>query len=146
MRTRRVALILALSLGLAPRALARSTFHDIGVQSAVESSLGRERLLDVPFYMAGAPHPQVARDLGVFKSNRSTNAFAKTDEEACRVAFLSALISLQGRARAEGGDGLVEVKSVTKHRDLESATSFRCVAGNVVANVALTGRVVKFAK
>jgi hypothetical protein len=116
------------------------------VKSAVESSLGRERLLDVPFYMAGQPHAAVAHDLGVFKSNRSTNAFAKSDEEACQVAFLSALISLQERVRAEGGDAVVDVKSVTKHRDLESATSFRCAAGNVVANVAVSGRVVKFAK
>ncbi len=116
------------------------------MQSAVESSLGRERLLDVPFFMAGQSHPAVKQDLGVFRSNRSTNAFGKSDEEACRIAFLSAVIALQDRARAEGGDAVVDVKSVTKHRDLESATSFRCVAGNVVANVALSGRVVKFAK
>jgi hypothetical protein len=146
MRIARIGLCVLSSLLFAPPVSARTTFHDLVVTSAVESSLGRERLLDVPFYMAGQPHPAVARDLGVYKSNRSTNAFAKSDEEACRVAFLSALISLQDRVRAEGGDAVVDVKSVTKHRDLESATSFRCAAGNVVANVALSGRVVKFAK
>lgn len=146
MRSSRIAVILAVFLGVASPASARNTFHDIGVQSAVESSLGRERLLDVPFFMAGQSHPAVKQDLGVFRSNRSTNAFGKSDEEACRIAFLSAVIALQDRARAEGGDAVVDVKSVTKHRDLESTTSFRCVAGNVVANVALSGRVVKFAK
>ena len=146
MKTSRVAWVVALSLGIASPAFSRNTFHDLDVKSATGSSLGRERLLDVPFYMAGQAHPPVARDLGEFRTNLRTNAFNKTDEEACRVVFLSALISLQERVRAEGGDAVIDVKSVTRHRDLESATSFRCAAGNVVANVALSGRVVKFAK
>jgi uncharacterized protein YbjQ (UPF0145 family) len=142
----RFGLLLLLVSTLAVPAAGRSTFHDFLVKDAVESSLGRERLLDVRFYMAGQAHPAVARELGVFKSNRTTNAVGKSDEEACQVAFLSALISLQERARSEGGDAVVDIRSVTKHRDLESATSFRCAAGNVVANVAVTGRVVKFGK
>ena len=123
---------------------ARETFLDLPVKEAVESELGQEKLLDVPFYMAGQEHPATGRSKGVFKANRRTNAFNKADEEACNIAFLSAIISLQERARKEGGDAVVDIKSVTKHRDLESAEMFRCAAGNVVANVALTGRVVKF--
>jgi hypothetical protein len=45
-----------------------------------------------------------------------------------------------------GADAVIDIKSITKHNDLESATSYRCAAGGVVANVALTGRVVKFEK
>ncbi len=44
-----------------------------------------------------------------------------------------------------GGDRVIELKSITKHNNLESATHYRCAAGNVVANVALTGTVVRFA-
>lgn len=135
-----------LGIALANPALARSTFHDLPVKAATESATGRERLYSVPVYMWGQKHPPITRDFGVFRSNRRTNAFNKSDEAACNLAFLSALISLQQRARREGGDGVVDIKSVTKHNDLESPTRFRCVAGNVIANVALSGRVVRFAR
>ena len=128
------------------RAQAREAFHDLSVEAAIRNSLGRDRLLDVPFYLVGQKHPPVAGDLGVFKTNKRTNAFNKSDEQACRIAFLSAIITLQKRANAEGGDAVIDIRSVTKHRNLVSATDFRCVAGNVVANVALTGRVVKLEK
>ena len=143
----RQALLVGLSfLFLASFASARDTFHDLDVKEAVESELGQSQLLDVPFYMTGQPHPPVAADLGDFTSNRRTNAFNKSDEHACSIAFLSAVKSLQQRALTMGGDAVVDVKSITKHRDLESSSQYRCVAGNVVANVALTGRVVELVK
>lgn len=125
---------------------ARDTFHDLSVESANQSELGKEKLLDLPFYMKGQEHPEVAQDLGVFTSNRRTNAFNKSDEEACEIAFLSAVISLQERARKQGGDAVVDIRSITKHNDLESPTQYRCVAGTMIANVALEGRVVRLAK
>ena len=82
-------------------------------------------------------------DLGEFTANRRTNAFNKGDEEACQIAFLSAVIALQTRAQEMGGDAVVDVHSTTRHQNLESATQYRCAAGNVVANVVLVGRVVK---
>ena len=125
---------------------ARSAMQDFSVKGAVESETGKAKLHDVAFYMSGQKHAKVARDLGVFTSNKRTNAFGKSDEAACQIAFLSAIISLQNRATQLGGDAVVDIKSITKHDDLDSATNFRCAAGNVIANVVLTGRVVKFAK
>ena len=125
---------------------ARNTFHDLSVSEAVKSEIGRSQLQDLPFFMAGQTHPAVERDLGVFKSNRRTNAFNKSDEEACRIAFLSAIIALQKKAIDRGGGAVVDIKSVTNNNNLESATKYRCVAGNVVANGALTGRVVKISR
>jgi uncharacterized protein YbjQ (UPF0145 family) len=122
---------------------ARSTFHDLSVQSARDSETGKAKLQKVPFYMAGQKHPAVAKDLGVFTANRRTNAFGKTDEAACQIAFLSAIIALQSRVQNMGGNAIVDVKSITKHNNLTSASEYRCAAGNVVANVVLTGRVVK---
>jgi uncharacterized protein YbjQ (UPF0145 family) len=122
---------------------ARSTFHDLSVQSARDSETGKAKLQKVPFYMAGQKHPAVAKDLGVFTSNRRTNAFGKTDEAACEIAFLSAIIALQSRVQEMGGNAIVDIKSITKHNDLTSASEYRCAAGGVVANVVLTGRVVK---
>lgn len=133
---------LTVLLAAAP-ASARNDFRDVSVESATETRTASQKLLDVPFYMAGQKHPSIARDLGKFTSNRRTNAFNKSDEYACSIAFLSAIIALQQRAQALGGDAIVDIRSITKHNDLESPSQFRCAVGNVIANVALTGRVVK---
>jgi uncharacterized protein YbjQ (UPF0145 family) len=132
------------ALVAANAASARNTFHDLDVKAAKESRHA-ETLRDVPVYMAGEKHPKIAKSIGEFTTNQRTNAFNKTDEDACNRVFISALIQLQDRAKTEGGDAVVDVKSITKHNDLTSATQFRCVAGAMVANVALTGRVVKLA-
>jgi len=134
------------SVLVAPTALARNDLVDMSVETARSSSIGEAKLLDVPFYMAGQSHPKVTKTLGTYQSNKKTNAFGKSDEEACSVAFLSAVIQLQRRAQQLGGDAVVDIKSYTKHEDLESATLYRCAVGNVVANVALSGRVVKLGK
>jgi uncharacterized protein YbjQ (UPF0145 family) len=125
---------------------ARETFHDFEIKQAMDSDVGKSKLLGVPVHFAGQSHAKVASDMGVFTANRRTNAFNKSDEQACRIAFLSAVIALQSRAQKLGGDAVVDIKSITKNRNLESATQYRCAAGNVVANVVLTGRVVKFKK
>jgi hypothetical protein len=139
-------MLVAFVVGAPTLAGARTTFHDYDIEQALSSELGKEKLLDVPVYFAGQDHAAVASDLGVFTSNRRTNAFGKGDEQACRIAFLSAVIALQTRAQREGGNAVVDIKSITKHQDLESATQFRCAAGNVVANVVLSGRVVRIGK
>lgn len=139
-----LALATAASLLVATAAWARNTFHDLPVQGAKDSRHAKT-LLDVPFYMAGEKHPKVAKKIGEWPTNQRTNAFNKTDEDACNLVFLSAIIALQKRAKAEGGDAVIDIKSTTKHNDLSSPTQFRCVAGTMVANVALTGTVVKLA-
>lgn len=125
-------------------AWARNTILDLPVAEARKSVLSA-RLLDVPFFMAGEKHPKVTSSIGEYRSNRRTNAFNKSDRNACHITFLSAIIALQQRARAEGGDAVVDIRSITRNEDLASSTRYRCAAGNVVANVALTGRVVKLA-
>lgn len=122
---------------------ARNTFHDLEIKSALENPLADMKLLDVPFFFTGQTHPKVAKRLGTFTANKRTNAFNKSDEAACEIAFLSAIITFQRRAQSMGADAIVDMKSITKHNDLESPTQFRCLAGNVVANVALSGTVVK---
>lgn len=136
----------AVLLAVAPSALARNDFLDLAAQAAAESALGKERLLDVPFFLEGQKHPAVAKELGEFKSNQRSNAFNKSDEAACQVAFLSAIIQLQKRARTEGGNAVVDIKSVTKNNDLSSPVNYRCVVGAFVSNVALSGKVVQLKK
>lgn len=144
MKRSTLALAISASLLVATAAWARNTFHDLPVAGAKESRHAGT-LLDVPFYMAGEKHPKVEKTIGEWPTNQRTNAFNKTDEDACNLVFLSAINSLQKRAQAEGGNAVIDIKSTTKHNDLSSPTEFRCVAGAMVANVALTGTVVKLA-
>jgi len=148
MTKHRYAILLACLLcWIAPSlADARSDFHDLSVQQARDSETGKAKLLDIPFYMSGQKYAKVARDFGTFTANKRTNAVGKSDEVACEIAFLSAIIALQKRAMQLGADAVVDIKSITKHNDLDSATDYRCVAGSMIANVVLTGRAVKFEK
>jgi hypothetical protein len=135
-----VVVVVAISLGIASAAGARSTTLDIPVEEALKNGQAGN-LLDVPYFMVGQTHPKAKTTKGEFKANRRTNAFNKSDRESCSVAFLSALIALQERARTEGGNAVIDVYSVTKNDTLKSATTFRCAAGNFVSNVVLMGTV-----
>ena len=98
---------------------------------------------DIPLYFAGQAHPRVVKSLGEFATNKKTNAFGKSDEDACKHVFLSAVRELQERARKEGGNAVINIKSNYQNVERESATEFTCGAGAVVAGVALKGEVVK---
>ena len=121
-----IAVALIISASFASTVAAREDFVDLSVQEATESSIGKQKLLDIPFFMAGQKHKGVAKKLGVFPSNRRTNAFGKSDEKACSIAFLSAIISLQSRARSLGADAVIDIKSITRHNDLTSVMPTRC--------------------
>jgi hypothetical protein len=140
---RRITAILILSVLVAPVAFARSDFVDLDVKAAVQNSTGKQDPLEsIRYYMKGQKHGAVAKKMGTFKANRKTNAFNKSDEEACNIAFISALIALQQRAKKEGGNAVVDIVSLTNGDDLTSPTQFRCTAGNIVAGVVLEGTVV----
>jgi len=131
----------AVLLGLTQASFAADTFLDLPVDAALKSPHA-STLLDVPVFMSGQEHPAIAKTAGEYTSNKRPNAFNKSNEEACTIAFLSAIITLQDCAKKEGGNAVIDIKSITKHNDLVSATQFRCVAGAMIANVALTGTVV----
>jgi uncharacterized protein YbjQ (UPF0145 family) len=97
---------------------------------------------NVKFYFAGQASP-TGEDRGEFVTNRKTNSFGKSDEEACTWAMMSALKELGERALAEGGNAVVGIVSYYKKRVFESETLFECHAGALIAGVALKGRVVK---
>ncbi|MDE1308731.1 hypothetical protein L9W77_17725 [Vibrio aestuarianus] len=80
------------------------------------------------------------------KPVKKTNAFNKTDEEACNWVFLSAMIALKDRAIKEGGNAVVNIKSNYKNNLTSSNDTFQCGAGAVMAGVALSGEVVKLKK
>jgi hypothetical protein len=96
----------------------------------------------IRLYFGRQGHPAVTRDHGEWKSNKKSNAFARPDQQACEWAFLSAVISLQERARKEGANAVVNILSNYRNVPGGSETEYVCGAGGLMAGVALKGRVV----
>lgn len=122
-------------------AFARDTVARYPVDAAIASEAGKVTP-DVALYFAGQSHPAVAHSYGEFATNKKTNAFGKSDLQACQHVFLSAAMELQDRARKEGGNAVINIKSNYRNELTESPTEFTCGAGAVVAGVALVGDVV----
>lgn len=88
-------------------------------------------------------HPKVLKDFGEFRTSKKTNAFMKSDAEACQWVFASALIALRDRAIKEGGNAVINIKSNYGDNMTSSNETFQCGAGAIMAGVALVGTVVK---
>lgn len=132
---------------VSPHALSRDTKHMMSIEEAMQSPDFQERLdPNIKFYFGSQKHPKILNTLGTFSTNKKTNAFNKSDEEACRWVMLSALLSLQERAKNEGGNAVINIASYYKKNKVSSNTEFECHAGNIMAGVALTGQVVKVAR
>jgi hypothetical protein len=137
----KLAAIVALSFA-ATQAFARNTIDTYSIDSALHSEAGKVDS-GIALYFAGQPHPAVLETLSEAATNPKTNAFGKSDEAACQHVFLSAVIALQKKAREEGGNAVINIKSNYKGHLTESATEYTCGAGALIAGVALKGDVVK---
>jgi hypothetical protein len=84
-------------LSAAP-AFARDTVENYPIEPALHSEPGKVSD-DIALYFAGQRHPAVAKTIGEFATNKKTNAFGKSDTDACQHVFLSAVIELQDRAQ-----------------------------------------------
>ncbi|GAC13123.1 hypothetical protein [Aliiglaciecola lipolytica] len=125
---------------------ARDTKHMYSIQEALESADFKSRLYpDIALYFGEQPHPKVVKSLGSYPTNKKTNAFNKSDIEACQWVLLSALLTLQERAQKEGGNAVVNINSYYKKNTFSSETEYECHAGAFVAGVALMGEVVTLA-
>ena len=144
MKTKIAAGCMILALGASP-ALARDDRLMFPVADGMEKGKSTKDRIDpdIRVYFGKQKTPAVDRKMGEFTANRKTNATNKTDQEACEISFVSAVISLQQRARREGGDAVVNVHSVYKNEMRESDTEYLCGAGTFAAGVALRGTVVK---
>ncbi|AON56093.1 excinuclease ATPase subunit [Herbaspirillum seropedicae] len=147
MKISSLALAVTLALSAALPAQARDTKHLLPLDSA-SSMKDKEGVLDgsVKFYFAGQPHPAVLEKISTDVTNQKTNAFGKSDEEACKWVFLSALVQLHKKAKELGGNGVVNIVSYYKKNEMASATEFECHAGATMAGVALKGDIVKLGK
>ena len=126
------------------QALARNDLLSLDIESALSTPAAKAKLnKGVKFYFGETRYPEITQSLSPIKTNKKTNAFNKTDEEACQWVFLSAMLSLQALALKQGGDAVVDIESNYKGNPVSDSQNFQCGAGNIIAGVALKGRVVR---
>jgi uncharacterized protein YbjQ (UPF0145 family) len=123
---------------------ARDDINDYSIEEAmsipkISNAIGG----GVKFFYADQEHPKVIKSLGQYQSSNKTNAFGKTDKEACQWVFASTLKTLRKRALNEGGNAVINIRSVYKNNPTSSTTTFQCGSGALIAGVALVGDVVK---
>jgi hypothetical protein len=98
----------------------------------------------VKYYFGKTKHPKDKSNFGTIKTNKKTNAFNKTDSEACNWAFLSAIKAFHQKAKTLGANAVINIQSNYKNNLVSSETEFNCGAGTFIAGVALSGEFIKF--
>jgi len=137
-------LMLCCSIGVAQ---ARDTEHHFSIAEAMATDSAKEKLEGgIKFYFAGQKTPKVKAKLREAATNKKTNAFNKSDKEACEWAFLSAMLQLQEKARELNADAVINIHSYYKKDAFKSSTEYECHAGGLIAGVALKGEFVQLAK
>ncbi len=95
---------------------------------------------DIALYFGPQKTPAVEKKIGEWDSNRTSAR--RSQQERCEIAFASAIIALQNRARSEGGNAVINITSGGE----PSATEFTCTSGRAMARVRLRGTVVTLKK
>ena len=94
----------------------------------------------VKFYLAGnTPGGKVTVLSPGAVTNKKTNAFNKTDYQACSWALQSALITLHEAAKKVGANVVTDITSFYKRNERKDPKTYECHAGAVIAGVALKG-------
>ena len=128
-------------------ALAADTLVQMNITGALESAKVQMAIYDdIALYWGPQKHPRVIKDFGEFKTSKRTNKFVKDREKACQWALATAIKVLQERARKEGGNAVIRIKSNVKFKDVAIADSYECLCGTMRVNVALKGTVVNLEK
>lgn len=119
---------------------ARDTAHFLDFQSVVNEATQAGRLDgSVKFYLNKTPAGAKIINANVTTSQK-TNAFNKSDEEACRWVLQSALVKLQNSAKAAGANAVVDLASNYKNKEYRDSSKYECHAGAIMAGVALKGK------
>ena len=121
---------------------ARNDVNDYSIKQALSSTAAKEKLNDIQLFFGEQTHSKVLHEKGVTKVNKKTNAFNKSDEEACEWVFLSAIIALQNNAQKKGANAIINIKSNYQNNLTSDNENFKCGSGTFVAGVALTGELV----
>jgi len=133
--------ILMLCVG---NAEARNDLYDFSIKSALSTPVAKQKIQsNIHLYFGSQKHPKIQRSFGKFSTSKKTNAFNKSDKQACERAFLSAVLQLQRKARSLGANAVVNIKSNYNRIETSSRKNYKCAAGNIIAGVALKGTFIK---
>lgn len=142
MRTLIAMSLLLVSLSWSATASARDTRHQFPINDVLNNPEYASELEGVKFYFGEQSHPAVVKSFGTDRTNKKTNAFNKSDEEACQWVMLSALKQLKSRADQLGANAVINIISNYKNDQKSSETEYTCGAGGLMAGVALIGEFV----
>lgn len=146
MKKIKMLLLVALLALAAGQVSAADREHQMSFADLLDSPEARQKLDgSVRFYLKGQRTPKVLEKMGDGVSNKKTNAFGKEAGVTCRWAALSALISLQDRAKQLGGNAVVDIVSFYKRDASASTTDYECHVGNLMSGVAFKGTIAKIA-
>ncbi|MFK7978204.1 MAG: excinuclease ABC subunit A [Halioglobus sp.] len=137
-------ILLAIAVfGIALSAQARDDKNMRSISDAMNTANAKAKLTEgYTFKFGNQSHGAIVKNHGEFTSNKKTNAFNKSDLEACQWAFLSAMVSFQDRIKASGGNAVVNIRSYYRKNEVSSATEFECGNGAIMAGVTFKGEVV----
>jgi uncharacterized protein YbjQ (UPF0145 family) len=128
-------------------AAARDTHAMYPVAEALNTPEAKAKLdPKVKLYFGNQKHAKVVKDFGEGRTNKKTNGANKTDKEACEWVFLSAVLELQERARKDGANAVIGIKSNYRNEERSSDTEYMCGSGALISGVALKGQVVTLAQ
>ena len=127
-------------------ASAADTVHHFNFEDVLTQPDASQLDGSVKFYLAGQKTPKVLESKGEFVSNKKTNAFGRDGEPTCKRAALSALISLQDRAKQVGANAVVGIVSYYKKAPYASASQYECHEGALMSGVAFKGTMARVGK
>ncbi len=136
--------ILLACLLLAPSVSARDNIGDYWINEVMTSKGAKTALGNsILFFFGDEAHGKVVRNLGDIMTSKKTNAFGKSDQEACHWVFLSAMKEFKVQALKRGGNAVINIRSNYKGKTTSSSETFKCGAGSLIAGVALVGTIIE---
>src|SRR5690349_19286377 len=102
-----IAVIIALgvSLSMISTAYARDTKYLFPINSALSTKDAHDKIdRSIQIFFGNQAYPRVLANYGSDFTNRKTNSFGKSDQNACNWGFLSALLTLQQHAHKLGAN------------------------------------------
>ncbi|MEM8659578.1 MAG: excinuclease ABC subunit A [Pseudomonadota bacterium] len=136
-------LLLVICLTPFSTAFARDDRNRYSIAEAMSTEAAKEKLnKGYTFKFGNESHGTVVKNFGEFQSNKKTNAFNRSDQDACYWAFLSAMLSFQDRIEREGGNAVINLRSYYKKETFVSDSEFECGNGAIMAGVTFLGDVV----
>jgi len=143
MKIVRSAVLFAVASTASGLATARAEPQLYSIKQALSSPEAREKLNPAVKLFFGRRHPSVAVTIGVWPTAKRANILGRSNQLACDYSLLSAVLSLEGRARRERANAVVDIVSSYQNVPTVSETQYVCDVGPLRAGVALSGRVVR---